>query len=131
MYEDCPTVSSQIVNPPGLDGTPYTDQEMWFSQYDQGQIGPMAIRPIHARNNGAQLIMHNPDGKSEKIGAAVGVAVLAGALILPTFVIVPWVVKAFKPEWGYGRRLAAGVGFSMVMSALAGVARAAGQAEKK
>lgn len=42
---------SQIVNQPGLFGPPYTDQEVWFSQYDQGQVGPTSVVPIHMRSN--------------------------------------------------------------------------------
>ena len=50
MYEDYGT-KSQIVNQPGLEGPPFSDQEMWFAQYDQGPSGAAAILPIHMRSN--------------------------------------------------------------------------------
>ena len=57
--------------------------------------------------------------------AAGGVGLVVGAIALPTFVIGPWIVKAVKPEWSYGRRLAASFAFSTVIGALVRIARAA------
>lgn len=54
-----------------------------------------------------------------------GVPVVIGLLALPTFVINPWIVKQFKPEWGYGKRVATG----MIGTALLGLARSALQRE--
>jgi hypothetical protein len=53
--------------------------------------------------------------------AVVGGSLAAGALativvlwLAPTFLIVPAVVKAFKPDWSYKRRVAAGIGVTAV-----------------
>jgi hypothetical protein len=43
---------------------------------------------------------------------------VVGLLVLPTFVIYPWAIKQFKPEWSYGQRVAAGMGISMVFGAI-------------
>ena len=48
-----------------------------------------------------------------KIGTPV--AVIVGVLALPTFVIGPFIIKAFAPKWGYGRRLAASLGLGMAV----------------
>lgn len=51
---------------------------------------------------------------SPAMGVA-GIALLAGILVVPTFVIVPWIVKGFAPEWSYGRRVAVGLGVTTVL----------------
>ncbi len=54
---------SQIVNQPGLTGPPYSDQEMWFAQYDQGPSGATSVVPVHMRSNPVShmpLYRHNP-----------------------------------------------------------------------
>ena len=53
--------------------------------------------------------------------AAVGVVAGVGV-----FVINPWIVKAFKPEWSYGRRLGASFAFSVVSGTLISIARGLG-----
>jgi hypothetical protein len=63
--------------------------------------------------------------------AAGGVGLLVGIIAVPTFVVGPWIVKAFKPEWSYGRRLAASFAFSAVAGALTRIASAASGADKK
>lgn len=55
---------------------------------------------------------------------AAGIPVVLGVVLLPTFVVGPFVVKAIKPEWSYGRRLGASLAFSMVVGALTRIARA-------
>lgn len=57
------------------------------------------------------LLVQNPAygsvGKGLAVGA--GVAGLAGLVLLPGLLIYPWIIKQFKPEWGYGKRVAAGL----------------------
>lgn len=43
-----------------------------------------------------------------------GAAVVVGFVMLPTFVVEPWIVKQFKPEWSYGKRVAASMAFNVV-----------------
>ncbi len=66
------------------------------------------------------------DKKNGKAGwlLAAGIPVVLGVVLLPTFVVGPFVVKAIKPEWSYGRRLGASIAFSMVVGALTRIARA-------
>lgn len=58
---------------------------------------------------------------SPAMGVA-GIALLAGILVVPTFVIVPWIVKGFAPEWSYGRRVAVGLGVSFIAGTLTTIA---------
>lgn len=66
-----------------------------------------------------QLIVHNPDTKPPslvaKYGLPAAVAFVTAMTVLPTFVINPMIVKAFKPQWGYGRRVFAGMGISFLV----------------
>lgn len=56
-----------------------------------------------------------------------GVVLLGvGLLAIGPFVVMPAIIKAFKPEWPYGRRVAAGFGVSLGIGALTGIARALG-----
>lgn len=50
-------------------------------------------------------------------------AVLIGAQV---FAVNPWIVKAFKPEWSYGRRLAASFGVTFLASTLVSAAKSVG-----
>ena len=56
--------------------------------------------------------------------AVLGVGALAvvGLLAIPTFIVEPWIVKQFKPEWSYGKRLAAVMGFNIVSGSVLGLA---------
>lgn len=56
------------------------------------------------------------------IGAGVGLIIL-GFLVVGPLVVYPWVIKAFKPEWSYGRRVAAGLGGSIVLGAVSQIGR--------
>jgi hypothetical protein len=62
--------------------------------------------------------------------AAGGVGLVVGLIAVPTLVVGPWIVKAVKPEWSYGRRLAASFAFSTLVGALVRIARAASGTEK-
>ncbi len=39
-------------------------------------------------------------------GGVAAIGLLLGLILLPTFVIAPWLIKQVKPEWSYGKRLA-------------------------
>jgi len=65
------------------------------------------------------------DGEAAKWGLA-GIAVVGTVLGVGVFAINPWIVKAFKPEWSYGRRLAASFGVTFVAGTLTSIARGLG-----
>jgi hypothetical protein len=75
------------------------------------------------------MIAPKADDKKDDKGMgwllALGVPAVLGIVVLPTFVVGPYIVKAFKPEWSYGRRLGASLGVSFAVGALARIARAA------
>ena len=75
---------------------------------------------LHALTNGA--------GQAAVGLAAVG-TILAVAAI-PTFVVGPFIVSAFKPEWSYGRRLATSMAFSAIVGTATGLIRASKGDEK-
>lgn len=58
--------------------------------------------------------------------AVAGLGLLLLAAPVQIFGINPWIVKAFKPEWSYGRRLAASFGVSFVAGTLISVAKGIG-----
>lgn len=44
-----------------------------------------------------------------------GGILVAGLLVgVPTLLVAPWIVKQFKPEWSYGKRVATGMAASFV-----------------
>jgi hypothetical protein len=47
-------------------------------------------------------------------------------MAVPTFVVGPWIVKAIKPEWSYGRRLGASFAVSFLAGTLVNIARGFG-----
>lgn len=55
-----------------------------------------------------------------------GLGLLLVAAPVQIFAVNPWIVKAFKPEWSYGRRLAASFGVSFVAGTLISVAKGIG-----
>lgn len=59
-----------------------------------------------------------------------GLGLLLVAAPVQIFGINPWIVKAFKPEWSYGRRLAASFGVSFVAGTLISVAKGIGGVSK-
>lgn len=59
------------------------------------------------------------------LGVGLGVGAIAAIIAVPTFVVGPFVVKAFKPEWSYGRRLAASMAFGVGVGAIRGIVAAA------
>jgi len=46
---------------------------------------------------------------------AVGVPLIIGAVFFMPLVINPLIVKAFKPEWSYGRRFLVGIPLGVAM----------------
>ena len=63
--------------------------------------------------------------KAAVVGVA-GIAAVAALAGVGVFVINPWIVKAFKPEWSYGRRLAASFGVTFIAGTLTSIARGLG-----
>lgn len=55
--------------------------------------------------------------------AAIGLPVLGLFLVMP-LAVVPWVVKQFKPEWSYGKRVATGFVVSFGIGAVTKIAKA-------
>jgi len=95
--------------PPNLPGPIYpgVGPGSWHS-------GPsVAIRPSYGA------------GVGNTLAGAAGVGVLLGVLLLPTLVIGPFIVKAFAPEWSYGRRLGASLAFGVVTGTVVQLAKAA------
>lgn len=64
--------------------------------------------------------------KTKAAFALTGLGLLLLAAPVQIFAINPWIVKAFKPEWSYGRRLAASFGVSFVAGTLISVAKGIG-----
>ncbi len=59
-------------------------------------------------------------------GSAVAVGgLLIGALLFMPLAVWPFIIKGFKPELSYGRRVGIGLGISIGLAAVTGVARAA------
>jgi len=83
----------------------------------------MRVHPAYARR-------HAPVQQYAGVGTGVAVGGAALAVIAlvaaPTFIVGPWIVKAFKPEWSYGRRLGASLAFGIVSGTLISIARGFG-----
>lgn len=74
---------------------------------------------------GAAVPEVSPGAQLAVLGLIIGVAAI------PTFLITPWIVKQFKPEWSYGKRLATGVVVTFGVSSVIAVARAASGTSSK
>ena len=82
--------------------------------------------------SGGYTIQSSPVAEEEKekppiSGAALGLGIagVAGLILVGPFVITPWIVKQFKPEWPYGKRVATGFVVSFGIGALTTIARVA------
>ena len=64
--------------------------------------------------------------QTKPAGGALGLVLplLAAAAIVPTFGIYPLVIKAFKPELSYWRRVGIGMGITFALGAVTGLVRA-------
>jgi hypothetical protein len=58
--------------------------------------------------------------------AIAGLVTVFTVVGVQVFGINPWIVKAFKPEWSYGRRLAASFGVTFAASTLISAAKGIG-----
>lgn len=67
---------------------------------------------------------YGADAGKAALGVA-GLGLIAGIVLLPTLVVGPFIVKAFAPNWSYGRRLGASMAFGLVTSVLVNVMKAA------
>ena len=56
----------------------------------------------------------NPEELETSHVSTSGLVVAALLVGVPTLVVAPWVVKQFKPEWSYGKRVATGMAASFV-----------------
>lgn len=54
------------------------------------------------------------DGEVKAHISPAGIAVALAFVGIPTLIVAPWVVGKFKPEWSYGKRVAAGLVASAV-----------------
>jgi hypothetical protein len=97
----------------------------------------MPSKHSYARLNPPSITYIGPPTGEEKSGLAGGLAgvgtglLVAGILtlvVLPTFVVTPWIVKAFKPEWPYERRLVAGLAGTLTLGAVTSVIRSTKEA---
>lgn len=57
----------------------------------------------------------NTNGMLPFMAAVLFSPLVIAALTIPTFVIVPFMVKQVKPEWSYGKRVVVGVGATTVL----------------
>jgi hypothetical protein len=57
--------------------------------------------------------------------AGLSIGLIVAAAVVPTFVVGPFVVKAFKPEWSYKRRLAATLAVEIGVGAVTQIVKAA------
>jgi hypothetical protein len=79
---------------------------------------------VVARHHRAPMQQYAGTGTNLAIAGGITLFIVAAAV--PTLVVGPWIVKAFKPEWSYGRRLAASFGVSFVAGTLISVAKGIG-----
>lgn len=63
-------------------------------------------------------------GQAVALGAG-GIALILGALVFMPLVGWPFIIKSFKPELSYGRRVGIGLGISIGLGAVRAVAKAA------
>jgi len=91
---------------------------------------PLGTYAARVRRSDARFRTYGAPYRADAGKAALGVAgigLLAGIVLLPTLVVGPFIVKAFAPEWSYGRRLGASMAFGIVTSVLLNAVKA-GQA---
>lgn len=65
------------------------------------------------------------NGVAGALGIGLGVGAVVALLAVPTFVVGPFVMKAFKPEWPYKRRLAASMAVGIGVGAITQLVKAA------
>lgn len=80
------------------------------SQYSYGE-STLAPKTEDENNNGGLLF-------------GLGAASLLAAALIPTFVVYPLVIKAFKPELSYWRRVGIGTGITMAAGLVTGIVKA-------
>jgi hypothetical protein len=83
-----------------------------------------ALRRVGARR---QVLAPRSYGSAAGAAGAIGgIGLVIGLLALPTFVVGPWIIKSFKPEWSYGRRLGASFAVSFLAGTLVKIAKGLG-----
>lgn len=86
------------------------------------------FQPSEYSSYGSPQVPQKIDVRVAPLGAAAVVGVIGAAAIVP-LLVGPWVFKQFKPDWGYGKRVAATLGVGFGVGAVTGVARAASGAK--
>ena len=81
----------------------------------------MRFRPSEHSFGTEQFPQTKPAGGA----LGLGLPLLAAAAIVPTFGIYPLVIKAFKPELSYWRRVGIGMGITFALGAVTGIVKAA------
>ena len=91
------------------------------------QKGDFETLPVHRAPHYGQL--QPPDGglsKGQALAIGAGGAVLVvGLLTFMPLVVWPFIIKGFRPDLSYGRRVGIGLGISIGLAAVTGVAKAA------
>lgn len=77
------------------------------------RMGDAEILPLYTAPSYGQA----PESLISASQAGVGLAVVAGFLVLGPLVVWPFIIKGFKPELSYGRRVGIGLGISLGLSA--------------
>ena len=71
----------------------------------------------------------SPEGQAEPRSDYYVAGVALGAFVLGPLLLWPFVIKGFKPDLSYGRRVAIGIGISMGLGAVTGLAKALSKKE--
>lgn len=83
------------------------------------RMGDAEVLPLYTAPSYGQL---SPEALAVGTG---GTALVVGLLTFMPLVVWPFIIKGFKPELSYGRRVGIGLGISIGLAAVTSVARAA------
>jgi len=75
---------------------------------------------VHSYNG--PVVTSNPNEDTDEKPMLPVIPLLIG-MTVATFVVQPFVIKAFAPEWSYGRRLGASIGLNMAFGVVRSVAK--------
>ena len=73
-----------------------------------------ALRRVGSRRQA--LAPRSYAGAGTNVVLGVSAVALVALMAVPTFIVGPWIIKSFKPEWSYGRRLGASFAVSFAVS---------------
>lgn len=83
-----------------------------------------ALRRVGSRRQA--LAPRSYAGAGTNVVLGVSAVALVALMAVPTFIVGPWIIKSFKPEWSYGRRLGASFAVSFLAGTLVNIARGLG-----